>query len=61
MMAEVNCGKPENGWDPAKLEGLLALQKECLEAFNACAAAARLKEGSEAAGGKALHSRAKAD
>ena len=46
MMAEVNCGKPEYGWDPSKLEGLLAIQKECLEAFGACAAAARLKDGS---------------
>ena len=41
VMAEVNCGHPGYGWDTCKLEGLLALQQECLKAFNECAAASR--------------------
>ena len=34
VMAEVNCGRPEFGWDADKLRALLALQEECLRVFN---------------------------
>lgn len=49
VVAEVNCGRPDYGWDSARLTKLLELQYRCLELFNECAAASQRADQTAAA------------
>jgi hypothetical protein len=49
MVEMVNESTPEDAWDGRKMAQLLDLHEECLAAFNACVADAKLREGKKAA------------